>query len=554
MSWLDALIRPDLRGMAAYSSARTEADGFAPSISIDANEFPWPPFGQTAASCAANRYPEPQPAPLLARLAATWGVAAERLLIGRGSDEGIDVLLRLLCQAGTDQILICPPTYGMYKIAAAIQGAEALKVPLLADGQLDLPAILQACTLRTKLIFIPSPNAPMGHLMRRDDILALCAARRTQSLVVVDEAYIEFTDEPTGLLASLETTPNLVVLRTLSKAHALAGERVGAVIGAPALILHLRKILAPYPLTQTSIRAALEALGPNGLVQNAERRRLLVAERERMARLLAQSPWIEHVYPSAANFLLMRTTDAAAVMQTLRRYGILARDRSGEIANAVRLSIGTPAENNLVLQALGVTVAESAASLTPRLFSVHRGTKETAIDVTVNLDAPHFLNIDSGIGFFDHMLAQIATHGGFGLELHCKGDLHIDQHHSIEDCALALGEALKAALGDKRGIARFGFIAPLDEALAQVTIDLSGRPFCKFDGVLPAPSVGGMSSEMVPHFFHSLATALGAALHVTVRGDNAHHMTEAAFKATGRAMRQAFRREGQELPSTKGVL
>ena len=382
----------------------------------------------------------------------------------------------------------------------------------------------------------------------------MCAARRTQSLVVVDEAYIEFTDEPTGLLASLETTPNLVVLRTLSKAHALAGERVGAVIGAPALILHLRKILAPYPLTQTSIRAALEALGPNGLVQNAERRRLLVAERERMARLLAQSPWIEHVYPSAANFLLMRTTDAAAVMQTLRRYGILARDRSGEIANAVRLSIGTPAENNLVLQALGVTVAESAASLTPRLFSVHRGTKETAIDVTVNLDAPHFLNIDSGIGFFDHMLAQIATHGGFGLELHCKGDLHIDQHHSIEDCALALGEALKAALGDKRGIARFGFIAPLDEALAQVTIDLSGRPFCKFDGVLPAPSVGGMSSEMVPHFFHSLATALGAALHVTVRGDNAHHMTEAAFKATGRAMRQAFRREGQELPSTKGVL
>jgi imidazoleglycerol phosphate dehydratase HisB len=150
------------------------------------------------------------------------------------------------------------------------------------------------------------------------------------------------------------------------------------------------------------------------------------------------------------------------------------------------------------------------------------------------------------------MLAQIATHGGFGLALRCQGDLHIDQHHSIEDCALTLGECLKGALGDKRGIARFG--APLDEALAQVTVDLSGRPCCVYEGKFPTPLIGEMSAEMVPHFFQSLASSLGAAIHVTVKGLNAHHMAEACFKSLGRALRQAFQREGTALPSTKGAL
>ena len=197
-----------------------------------------------------------------------------------------------------------------------------------------------------------------------------------------------------------------------------------------------------------------------------------------------------------------------------------------------------------------------ASQFTPRLFSKRRATKETTIDVTVNLDAPNFLKIDTGIGFFDHMLSQLASHGGFGLELHCKGDLAIDQHHSIEDCALALGETLKAALGDKRGIARFGFSAPLDEAVANVVIDLSGRPYFVFTGELPAGKVGDMNGDMVPHFFRSLATAMGAAIHVTIEGENAHHMVEASFKAAGRALRQAFARDGNPaaVPSTKGVL
>ena len=555
MSWLKNLMRPDLRDHEPYSSARSEAGGFEPTIGIDANEFPWAPFGQISNYCEPNRYPEPQPQALINRMAAVWNIDPRHLLIGRGSDEGIDVLIRLFCQAGKDHIMICPPTYGMYKVSAKVQGAGVVSVPLNAEWQLDLPKIIDACTDETKLIFIPTPHAPIGHVIRYDDIRALCKAREGKSLIIADEAYVEFTENPRGMLDALVKYPNLVVLRTLSKAHALAGERVGAVIASEEIVYALRKVLEPYCLTQSSIRAALDTLSPNGLIQNAERRRILCSERDRMARLLPQSDLVVSVFPSVTNFLLVQTTDSKAFMQRMKQFGILPRDRNGDIPNTVRLSIGTPEENNIVLKALGIAPSETAKTLTPRLYSVRRGTKETVIDVTVNLDAPRFQDINTGIGFFDHMLAQVATHGGFGLALHCKGDLVIDQHHSIEDCGLALGEAIKQALGDKAGIARFGFSAPLDESLAQVVIDLSGRPFCVFNGKFPTEMIGGMSTEMIPHFFHSLATAMAASIHVTVTGENAHHMAESAFKATGRALRQAFTREGgSSIPSTKGVL
>jgi histidinol-phosphate aminotransferase/imidazoleglycerol-phosphate dehydratase/histidinol-phosphatase len=555
MSWLENLIRPDLRNLAGYSSAKLEAGDFVPSIAIDANESPWAPFGDISKFCAPNRYPDPQPSNLRQRLADIYGVNDDQILMGRGSDDAIDVLLRLFCQAGQDQIMVCPPTFSAYKVYATVQGAETLSVPLTGkDFQLDVPAMLKACTQRTKLIFIPAPNAPMGHAVQREDILALAKARAEKSLIIVDEAYVEFTDTPTGMIDLLKDYQNIAILRTLSKAHALAGERIGCVITQPDIIRHLTKVMAPYPLTQSSIRCALDALSPNGLIQGAERRRVLVAERERMARLLPQSPWIEKVFPSVTNFLLVQTKDSAACIKHLRGFGILPRNRHSDMPNTVRISISTPDDNNALLQSLGINLPLEKTPAT-RLFSTRRATKETSIDVTVNLDTPNFLKIDSGIGFFDHMLAQLASHGGFGLELHCKGDLEIDQHHTIEDCALAIGEALKGALGNKHGIARFGFSAPLDEAVANVVIDLSGRPYGVFTGTLPAPMIGEMNSEMVPHFFRSLATSMAAAIHVTVQGENAHHMTEAAFKATGRALRQAIRIEGQHgVPSTKGVL
>jgi imidazoleglycerol-phosphate dehydratase/histidinol-phosphatase len=190
----------------------------------------------------------------------------------------------------------------------------------------------------------------------------------------------------------------------------------------------------------------------------------------------------------------------------------------------------------------------------PRTATVQRNTKETRITVSVDLDRTAEPQVHTGLGFFDHMLEQIGKHGGFALELRCDGDTHIDEHHTIEDCALALGQALKQALGDKRGIGRYGFTLPMDEAQASAALDLSGRPYFVFEGSFPRERVGEVPTELVPHFFRSLCETLGANLQLSVRGDNAHHMVEACFKVVARTLRQAIRREGSELPSTKGTL
>jgi imidazoleglycerol-phosphate dehydratase/histidinol-phosphatase len=200
------------------------------------------------------------------------------------------------------------------------------------------------------------------------------------------------------------------------------------------------------------------------------------------------------------------------------------------------------------------TWPEAVRALLARRARVERRTRETAISVAVELDGPADTHISTGIGFFDHMLEQLARHGGFGLQLQCQGDLHIDEHHTVEDCALALGEALRRALGDKAGIGRYGFLLAMDEAEAQVAIDLSGRPYFTFSGAFGRAQVGALPTELVPHFFRSLADALGCALHLAMRGENTHHQIEACFKGVGRALRPALRREGDELPSTKGVL
>ena len=196
----------------------------------------------------------------------------------------------------------------------------------------------------------------------------------------------------------------------------------------------------------------------------------------------------------------------------------------------------------------------AALCVGPRVAEIERKTRETSIRARVDLDAAGRIDIDTGIGFFDHMLEQIAKHGGFGLVLSCEGDLHVDEHHTVEDVAIVLGTALREALGDKRGIGRYGFLLPMDESLASVALDLSGRASFVMDAPFPRDAVGEMSTEMVSHFFRSLAESLGAALHVSVQGDNTHHMVEACFKGVGRSLRQAIRREGAELPTTKGTL
>jgi len=243
---------------------------------------------------------------------------------------------------------------------------------------------------------------------------------------------------------------------------------------------------------------------------------------------------------------------AAQIIDKTRSYMIGDRDTDMEFAA------------NLGIWGLKVRLQgdahESWAHIAARILGqarraqVHRKTKETEIHIDLDLSREGPSSIATGLGFFDHMLEQIAKHGGFALDLKCSGDLHIDEHHTIEDCALALGSALREALGDKRGIARYGFLLAMDEAEAQVALDLSGRPFFVWEGRFARERVGDLPTELVPHFFRSLAETLGAALHISVRGENAHHMIESCFKGVGRSLRQAIRLEGSELPSTKGSL
>ncbi len=243
---------------------------------------------------------------------------------------------------------------------------------------------------------------------------------------------------------------------------------------------------------------------------------------------------------------------AAQTIDRSRSYMIGDRDTDLEFAA------------NLGVQGLKVTLGgpekETWPAITRRILefarraSVHRKTKETDIHVEVDLSREGPSSISTGLGFFDHMLEQVARHAGFALELRCTGDLHIDEHHTIEDCALALGAALREALGDKRGIARYGFLLAMDEAEAQVALDLSARPYFVWEGRFNRERVGELPTELVPHFFRSFAETLGAALHISVRGENSHHMIESCFKGVGRSLKQAIRLEGRELPSTKGTL
>lgn len=216
--------------------------------------------------------------------------------------------------------------------------------------------------------------------------------------------------------------------------------------------------------------------------------------------------------------------------------------------------------DNMGIRGFKLTQELQWPALTRRLIDqqrtavIERNTNETQISVRINLDETKPVQIKTGLGIFDHFLEQLALHGGFSLELSANGDLHVDEHHTVEDCGLAIGSALDSALGDRRGIGRYGFLLPMDEALAQAAIDLSGRPFYVQRGELPRDAVGDLSSEMIKHFFHSLAQNLRAAIHLDIQGDNTHHMAEAMFKGVGRCLRPALARQDEALPSSKGVL
>ena len=514
------------------------------------NENPYPPLVEGALAANVNRYPEPQPTRLRASLASLYGVAPENLVVTRGADDAIDMLIRTFCRPSTDAVAVCSPSFSAYAHFVRLQGARLLDVPLSPSFDFDADSFLGAVASddNLKLAFICTPNNPTGNEVDPSLILKV-ADSLSETIIVADEAYLDFASTP-SLAGEAAERSNLVVLKTLSKAFGLAGARVGCAIGDPETIAMAARALPPYPMPSPSVDAALAALAPSRRAVQEERIARIKADRELIAERLKGAPSVRCVRSGGGNFLFLEVDSPETLAARLRALGIRVRFRPNAAPGGVRVTIGTGAENDALLRAFGLEVE----ALPGRQANVVRDTRETQIAVAVDLDREAPRKVDTGVPFYDHMLDQVAAHGGFSLLLSCEGDLEIDLHHSIEDCAIALGTALSRALGDKRGIRRFGFTLPMDEAQAQVLIDLSGRPFCSFEGEFAAPHIGDYPTQMTAHVFRSLADSMGASIHVKVEGDNDHHKTEACFKALGRALRDAIRREGDALPSTKGVL
>ena len=344
-----ARIRPDLAEFRAYASARS--GGLDARVLLNANEAPHDAW---RASRGRNRYPDPQPAVLRARLAALYGVAPDRLWIGRGSDEAIDLLLRAFCRAGRDNIVTPAPTFGMYRVGARLQGAACREVALDADRGfvLEPERLLARVDADTKLVIVCSPNNPTGTLWH--SALAFLAERlEGRALLVVDEAYVEFADAPSAT-ALLDRHENIAILRTLSKAHALAGARIGALIAPAALAAFIGRIAAPYPLPSPSIELALAALEPAALEATRVRIGAIRAERERLRASLAGLRGVRAVWPSEANFVLARFDDARAAFDGALAAGVLVRDVSDQLglAGCLRITVGAAAENAALLGAL----------------------------------------------------------------------------------------------------------------------------------------------------------------------------------------------------------
>lgn len=344
------LLRPDIRQLRPYKPA-DYVSGF---IRLNANETPWRPPGDETRD-GLNRYPDPRPAELTERLTAFYGLQPGQLLVTRGSSEAIDVVVRAFCRAGQDNVLICPPTFGMYEVYAQIQGAGVQQVPLdrAAGYSLPVDTILRAWLPATKLVFVCSPNNPTGNRFPDTDVRRLCAGLAGRGVVILDAAYQEFAGED-PLRALLAAHDNLVVLRTLSKALGLAGVRCGALIGRSDLVELLSRVLPPYCFPTTSQDAVLRLLTPGASQELARRRGLILAERERLLAALPRVPGIDRVWPSAANFILVESREAPAVVARARAAGILLRDFSWDplLPGGIRITIGSVAENDQLLNAL----------------------------------------------------------------------------------------------------------------------------------------------------------------------------------------------------------
>lgn len=341
---LENLVRANILRLKPYSSARSEFAGEA-TVFLDANENAFiAPAGD-----GSNRYPDPLQNDLKQKISSLSGASPTQIFIGNGSDEAIDLLFRIFCEPGRDEVMVCPPTYGMYRVSAEINDVVVKEVPLTSDFQLDVPAVLSQVGTKTKLIFVCSPNNPTGNLMRREDVVRI--AREFNGLVVVDEAYIHFA-EAESMMSELGSLPNLVVLQTFSKAWGMAGLRVGMAFASEAIVSLMNRVKPPYNVSGIAQRAAIDAVGSKNEIDRWVA--VMRAERKKLIDLLAGFSFVETIYPTDANFVLVRVKDADGIYRHLIEAGIVVRNRSQvELCDGcLRVTVGTPQENSLLLTSL----------------------------------------------------------------------------------------------------------------------------------------------------------------------------------------------------------
>ena len=476
-------------------------------IRFDGNVPPTPPASARPAALARaladiNEYDRGRYEPLRRAIAEHHGFGLDQIALGAGSDEFIVLVARIFAEGGT--VATVPAlSYSMYRYAAIMAGATLIDDPTKAD-----------------LVFVCRPNNPTGEL---PDIPVLSGQ------LIIDEAYAQYA----GVDALDRVNEGAIILRTFSKAFGLAGARVGYAIASPELIAVISSRQAPLSVSSLSASLALAAISTPVDVSAQ------IEERERMARELSSLGLVP--LRSFTNFLYIPMDDPQSIVERLMPYGVIVRAFKG----GLRISVRDQLDDDVLLDALkcelqGVTMP--AESIRHR-----RATAETLLSVRLRIPGQGRVYVHTGEGFYDHMLQQLAFHGGMDLRLEGVGDPETGDHHMVEDMMRTFGEALDQAMGDRRGLTRYGEArVPMDEALAHAVVDLSGRATANIS-ISPDPG-------MAAHAFESLAQTARITLHVTATGENAHHVAEASFKAVGRALAQALTRDGSLVRSTKGSL
>ena len=476
------------------------------------------PIGESFAR--VNEYPEGTYRELREAAAAYTGVEPDWIVPDAGADGVIALVAQTFLGPGR-RAAIQVPTYPLYAIASGIEGAEV--VPFDEED--------------VAVVWLCNPNNPTGELIKPEEVAGLARAR-PNAVFAVDEAYFEYCGK--SVVPLIGDVPNLVAIRTVSKAFGFAALRVGYAVAVPEVARELEARREPGPIGTLAMKIASAALlDPRFDVEET------VAERERMRSSLLAAGY--DVPEGNANFVLIRLAEATALADRLEEQGLVVR----RYPQAIRITVRIPAENDLILEALGVSPHRSAA----RSALVVKTTAETALRVSLSLDGQSRSRIDTGIGFLDHLLAQLAFHGGLDLELLAGGDLAVDEHHTVEDVLSALGDVLGQALGSRDGLARYGAATvPMDEARATAAVDLVRRPHAEVSLAFMGERVGGLAPTLLPHALERFAQQAVLTLHVEGSGEDDHHLAEAAFKALGRALREAIAPGAAGIRSTKGSL